>query len=94
MKHVRHNNSNPKVRFARPTYLWSSVVPRGSADRGSGRPSRRPWRHRASLPARWATFCCAARRRVRSTLELWLLSSSSCTRASSPCSFRLCSCSI
>lgn len=42
----------------------------------------------------WVLFCCAVRRRVKSALELRLHSSSSRTRASSPCSFRLYSCSI
>lgn len=48
----------------------------------------------ASSFQRWVLFCWAARRRVRSAQELRLLSSSSCTRASNPCSFRLYSCSI
>lgn len=48
----------------------------------------------ASSFQRWVLFCCAVRRRVRSELELRLHSSSSRSRASSPCSFRLYSCSI
>lgn len=47
----------------------------------------------ASSFHRCVLFCWAVRSRVRSALELRLLSSSSLTRASSSCSFKLYSCS-